>query len=191
MGKRKPKNNFVKSAPKAITDDDTSDGEEKLFRELRQGRSGAAFIHPQRRQVWAEETPTQQNPTVSSSADTTAAVAESFDADDEQEVDGPLPSTSNVRILEGTIPIPTYHNAYGHYLNKYQEVLVDSDHYPESSPEFLRTGSGYPNNDFRPSYNRCETGRHLTLSEVVIITGITQNITLSIPISTPVNMIVN
>ena len=182
MGKRKPKNNFVKSSPKAVTDDDTSDGEGKLFRELRQGRSGAAFIHPQRCQGWAAETPTQQNPTVPSSADTTAVVTESFDADDEQEVDGPLPSTSSVRILEGTIPIPTYHNVYGHYLNKYQEGenppysisrtwreadperdfrLVDSDHYPESSPEFLRTGSGYPNNDFRPSYNQCETGRYL------------------------------
>ena len=87
MGKRKPKNNFVKSSPKAVTDDDTSDGEGKLFRELRQGRSGAAFIHPQRCQGWAAETPTQQNPTVPSSADTTAVVTESFDADDEEEVD--------------------------------------------------------------------------------------------------------
>ena len=193
MGKRKPTNNFVKNTPKAVTDDDTSEGEEKLLRDLRQGRSGAAFIYPQRRQVWALETPTQQNPAVSSSADATAVVAESFDADDEQESDGPLPSTSyanletpepgtSVRILDGTIPIPTYHNAYGYYTNRYQEGenppysiertwqeadperdirLVDSDHYPESSPEFMRVGPGYPVNDFRPSNDQCETGRYL------------------------------
>ena len=182
MGKRKPKNNFVKSTPKAATDDDTSEGEEKLYRDLQQGRSGAAFIHPQRR-IWASETPIQQNPTVSSSADATAVVAESFDDDDEQEIDGPQPGTSNaVRIFAGTIPIPTYPNAYGYYMNRYQEGenppysiertwreadperdirLVDSDNYQESSPEFMRVGPGYPEKDFRPSYNRCETGRHL------------------------------
>ena len=182
MGKRKPKNNFVKSTPKAATDDDTSEGEEKLYRDLQQGRSGAAFIHPQR-QIWASETPIQQNPTVSSSADATAVVAESFDADDDQENDGPQHGSSNaVRIFAGTIPIPTYPNAYGYYVNRYQEGenppysiyrtcreadperdirLVDSDHYPESSPEFMRVGPGYPENDFRPSYNRRETGRHL------------------------------
>ena len=77
MGKRKPKNNFVKSTPKAATDDDTSEGEEKLYRDLQQGRSGAAFIHPQR-QIWASETPIQQNPTVSSSADATAVVAKEW-----------------------------------------------------------------------------------------------------------------
>ena len=182
MGKRKPKNNFVKSTPKAVTDDDTSEGEEKLYRDLQQGRSGAAFIHPQR-QIWASETPIQQNPTVSSSADATAVVAESFDADDDQENDGPQHGSSNaVRIFAGTIPIPTYPNAYGYYVNRYQEGenpsysiertwreadperdirLVDSDNYQESSPEFMRVGPGYPEKDFRPSYNRCETGRHL------------------------------
>ena len=150
---------------------------------------GAAFIHPQRK-IWAPETPVQQNPTVSTSVeavaesfDATGAVTESFDADDEQEIDTPQPSTSNaVRIFAGTIPIPTYYNAYGCYTNRYQEGnnpphsiyrtwreadserdvrLIDSDNYPESSPEFMRVGPGYPENDFRPSYNRCETGRHL------------------------------
>ena len=140
---------------------------------------GAAFIHPQRR-IWAPETPVQQIPTVSTSADATAVVTEffdateavtkSFDADDEQENDTPQPSTSNaVRVFAGTIPIPTYHNAYGCYTNKYQEgrnppysmyrtwreadperdiPLIDSDNYPESSPEFMRVGPGYPEEDF-------------------------------------------
>ena len=194
MGKRKPQNNFVKSTPKATADDESSEGEENLHRDLQQGRLGAAFIHPQRK-IWAPETPVQQNPTVSTSAEAnvvvaesfdeteTEAIAESFDADDEQEKDTPQPSTSNaVRIFAGTIPIPTYHNAYGCYTNRYQEGknppysiyrtwpeadderdvrLIDSDNYPESSPEFMRVGPGYPEEDFRPSYNRCETGRHL------------------------------
>ena len=189
MGKRKPQNNFVKSTPKTTAGDESSEGEENLHRDLQQGRLGAAFIHPQRK-IWAPETPVQQNPTVSTSVeavaesfDATGAVTESFDADDEQEIDTPQPSTSNaVRIFAGTIPIPTYHNAYGCYTNRYQEGnnpphsiyrtwreanserdvrLIDSDNYPESSPEFMRVGPGYPENDFRPSYNRCETGRHL------------------------------
>ena len=97
---------------------------------------------------------------MSSSADATAVVAESFDDDDEQEIDGPQPGTSNaVRIFAGTIPIPTYPNAYGYYMNRYQEGenppysiertwreadperdirLVDSDNYQESSLEFMR-----------------------------------------------------
>ena len=192
MVKRKPQNNFVKSTPKAATDDDTSEGEENLHRDLQQGRLGAAFIHPQRR-IWAPETPANQNPTVSTSADTsvvitesfdeTIAVTESFDADDKQEKDSLQPSSSNaVRVFAGTIPVPTYHNAYGCYTNRYQEGnnppysisrtwreadeerdirLIDSDNYPESSPEFMRVGPGYPEEDFRPSYNCCETGRHL------------------------------
>ena len=192
MVKKKPQNNFLKSTPKAVTEDDSSEGEENLHRDLQQGRLGAAFIHPQRR-IWAPETPANQNPAVSQSADTsvaitesldeTVAVTESFDADDEQEKDSPQPSSSNaVRVYAGTIPIPTYHNAYGLYTNKYQEGknpphsiyktwrdadeerdvrLIDSDNYPESSPEFMRVGPGYPDEDFRPSYNRCETGRHL------------------------------
>ena len=189
MGKRKPQNNFVKSTPKTTAGDESSEGEENLHRDLQQGCLGAAFIHPQRK-IWAPETPVQQNPTVSTSVeavaesfDATGAVTESFDADDEQEIDTPQPSTSNaVRIFAGTIPIPTYHNAYGCYTNRYQEGnnpphsiyrtwreanserdvrLIDSDNYPESSPEFMRVGPGYPENDFRPSYNRCETGRHL------------------------------
>ena len=191
MVKRKPQINFVKSTPKTATDDDTSEGEENLHRDLQQGRLGAAFIHPQRR-IWAPETPASQNPTVSTSADTsvaitesfdeTIAVTESFDADDEQEKDSSQPSSSSaVRIHAGTIPVPTYHNAYGCYTNRFQEGsnppysisrtwreaeegrdvrLIDSDNYPESSPEFMRVGPGYPEEDFRPSYNRCETGRH-------------------------------
>ena len=125
MGKRKPKNNFVKSTPKAATDVETSEGEENLHRDLQQGCLGAAFIHPQRR-IWAPETPIQQNPTVSTSADATSVVTESFDATavltesfDEQENDTPQPSTSNaVRIFAGTIPIPNYYNAYGCYTNR-------------------------------------------------------------------------
>ena len=192
MVKKKPQNNFLKSTPKAATDDDSSKGEGNLHRDLQQGRLGAAFIHPQRR-IWAPETPANQNPAVSQSADTsvavtesldeTVAVTESFDADDEQEKDSQQPSSSNdVRVYAGTIPIPTYHNAYGLYTNRYQEGknpphsiyktwreadeerdvrLIDSDNYPESSPEFMRVGPGYPDEDFRPSYNRCETSRHL------------------------------
>jgi hypothetical protein len=32
---------------------------------------------------------------------------------------------------------------------------------PESTPEFVRVGPGYPENDFRPSYNTDESGRKL------------------------------
>ena len=153
MGKRRPKNNFAKSTSKADTDDDLSEGEENLHRDLQ--RTGAAFIHPQRRQVWAPETPAQQNPVVTSSEN--AVVTESFDADDEQENCDLLPSTSNaqpgtsntVRVFAGTIPIPTYPG---------WDYYCDS---PESTPEYMRIGPGYPVTDFRPSYNRCESGRYL------------------------------
>ena len=53
-------------------------------------KSGAAFIHPdrhqrrhQRHRILVQETPAHQNPTVTSSADSTAVVAESSYADDE------------------------------------------------------------------------------------------------------------
>ena len=153
MVKRRPTNNFVKSTPKAATDDDLSEGEEKLHHDLK--HTGAAFIHPQRRQIWAPETPAQQNPVVSSSEN--ALVSESFDADDEQENCDSLPSTSTakpgtsnaVRIFAGTIPIPTY-PGWDYYCDT-----------PESTPEYMRIGPGYPVTDFRPSYNKCESGRYL------------------------------
>ena len=148
MVKKKPQNNFLKSTPKAAADDDSSEGEGNLHRDLQQGRLGAAFIHPQRR-IWAPETPANQNPAVSQSADTsvalteslddTVAVTESFDADDEQEKDSPQPSSSNaIRVHAGTIPIPTYHSAYGLYTNKHQEektpphskILLFRTHHP-------------------------------------------------------------
>ena len=120
MVKKKSQNNFLKSTPKAAADDDSSEGEGDLHRDLQQGRLGAAFIHPQRR-IWAPETPANQNPAISQSADTsvaiteslenTVAVTESFDADDEQEKDSPQPST--------------YHRAYWYYRD-YPE--------PDSSP---------------------------------------------------------
>ena len=211
--KHKPIKNFPVSSPTNQNDseDDTSENEERLRQDLRQGQLGAAFLPPQAHcQIWAQETPIQHPEVSSSSADNSLAIiSETFtfenEADDEysenetldqsdqigfQEVEVPCdqavptPSTSGnaVRIREGAIPIPIYHNAYGRYVNKYQEGdnppysisrtwreadperdirLIDSNNYPESSPEFMRVGPGYPDNDFRPSYNRCETGRYL------------------------------
>ena len=145
--KHRPVKNFLVSSPtnQNDSDDDISENEERLRQDLRQGQLGAAFLPPQiHRQIWVQGTPVQHPEISSSSADNSLAIiGETFEneADDELseneipdqsdqigapndqiEPNGqvePTPSTSgnSIRILEGTIPIPTYHNAYGHYMN--------------------------------------------------------------------------
>ena len=85
MGKKSKK--FLKSNPKHSSDEEQPEAKDKLTRDL---KHGAAFIHPDRHQrrpqshrVLVNETPVHQNPTVTSSADSTAVVAESSNADDE------------------------------------------------------------------------------------------------------------
>ena len=142
MGKKgkhfAPTNKPPKSAPKDSSDDDLSDTDDKLSRVL---KHGAAYIHPNRLQrlqmllntpkrnvTLAQETP-HQNSAVSSSADATNFVAESPFTDDELSASGnttaagasnvntPEPNT-NVRVLDGLIPIPTYKPAYGIWINR-------------------------------------------------------------------------
>ena len=78
MGKKGK--NFRKTNPKHSSDEETPAEDEKLSRDLKQGRTGAAFIHPNlllrrspnrqrrspNRQEFVPETPASQNPTVSS-----------------------------------------------------------------------------------------------------------------------------
>ena len=95
-GKHFAPKNYTKSAPKTSSDEENSDTEEKLSRDLKHGRYGAAYIHPSRLQrlqtllntpprnvTLAQETPVHQSSKISSSADATNFVAESPCADDE------------------------------------------------------------------------------------------------------------
>ena len=152
MGKKGK--NFRKTNPKHPSDEETPAEDERLSRDLKQGHTGAAFIHPllllrrspnrQRRspnrQVLVPGTPASpnQNQTVSTSADSTAAVKETprlfwdpqarklvkshvpkllaklglKDTVPTTNAGDPIPSTSSrapsVEILNDTIQLPTH-----------------------------------------------------------------------------------
>ena len=92
MGKKGK--HFRKTTPKHSSDEESQAEDEKLSRDLKNGRTGAAFIHPSlllrrspnrqrrsprrspNRQDFVPETPASQSPIVSSSADSTAVVEE-------------------------------------------------------------------------------------------------------------------
>ena len=88
-GKGKKGKDFRKTNPRHSSDEETPAEEERLSRDLKNGRTGAAFLPPNlllrrsssqrrspRRQELVPETPASQVPSVSSSADLTAVIEE-------------------------------------------------------------------------------------------------------------------
>ena len=101
MGKKN--RHFRKTNPKHSSDEETPDAEDRLSRDL---KSGAAFIHPDRRlrrspnrRILVQETPDQQNQTVSSSADSTAVVEESYYADESSNWDLDRAQTESPKLF--------------------------------------------------------------------------------------------
>ena len=88
-GKGKKGKDFRKTNPRHSSDEETPAEDERLSRDLKNGRTGAAFLPPNlllrrsssqrrspRRQELVPETPASQVPSVSSSADLTAVIEE-------------------------------------------------------------------------------------------------------------------